>query len=86
MPKKYKPYTPSRRHMTGYDFSNLSKIEPLKKLTGGFKRSYGRNNQGRITTRHKGGGEKRGLKTTLLPSILHQQIYYQKDEKIRKPT
>jgi large subunit ribosomal protein L2 len=45
--------------MTGYDFSNLSKIEPLKKLTVGFKRDKGRNNQGRVTTRHRGGGAKR---------------------------
>ena len=43
----------------GYDFSNLSKIEPLKKLMAGFKRDKGRNNQGRITTRHRGGGAKR---------------------------
>ena len=45
--------------MMGYDFSNLSKIEPLKKLMAGFKRDKGRNNQGRITTRHRGGGAKR---------------------------
>jgi len=43
----------------GYDFSDLSKIQPLKKLTAGFKRDKGRNNQGRITTRHRGGGAKR---------------------------
>lgn len=59
MSKTYKPTTPSRRQMTGYDFSNLSKIEPLKKLTVGFKRDKGRNNQGRVTTRHRGGGAKR---------------------------
>jgi len=45
--------------MLGYDFSNLSKVEPLKKLTAGFKRSVGRNNKGRVTTRHRGGGVKR---------------------------
>lgn len=45
--------------MIGYDFSDLSKIKPLKKLTAGFKRDKGRNNQGRITTRHRGGGAKR---------------------------
>jgi len=59
MVKKYKPYTPSRRHMTGYDFSGLTKVKPLKNATAGFQRSNGRNNQGRITTRHKGGGVKR---------------------------
>jgi large subunit ribosomal protein L2 len=45
--------------MMGYDFSNLSKVEPLKKLVAGFRREKGRNNQGRITTRHRGGGAKR---------------------------
>ncbi len=59
MPKIYKPTTPSRRHMTGYDFSNLTGVTPLKRLTRGFKRDVGRNNQGRITTRHHGGGVKR---------------------------
>lgn len=59
MARTYKPTTPSRRQMMGYDFSNLSKIGPLKKLTAGFKRDKGRNNQGRITTRHRGGGAKR---------------------------
>jgi len=48
--------------MMGYDFSNLSKIKPLKKLTVGFSRGVGRNNQGRITTRHKGGGVKRNYR------------------------
>ncbi len=59
MSKTYKPITPGRRQMIGYDFSNLSKIEPLKKLKAGFRRSVGRNNQGRITSRHRGGGVKR---------------------------
>lgn len=45
--------------MTGYNFSNLSKVAPLKSLLEGFKRNVGRNNQGVITTRHKGGGVKR---------------------------
>ena len=45
--------------MTGYDFSNLARIDPLKQLTKGGKRDFGRNNQGRITVRHKGGGHKR---------------------------
>lgn len=45
--------------MTGYDFSGLSRVQPLKSLTSGFSRGVGRNNQGRITTRHKGGGAKR---------------------------
>lgn len=59
MAKSYKPTTPSRRQMTGYDFSNLSRVEPLKSLTGGFRRAVGRNNQGRVTSRHRGAGVKR---------------------------
>lgn len=62
MLKKYKATTPSRRQMTGYDFSDLSKLKPLKKLTAGLKRSSGRNNQGRITSRHKGGGAKKSYR------------------------
>ncbi len=48
--------------MLGYDFSGLTKIEPLKKLTVGLFRAVGRNNQGRITTRHKGGGVKQNYR------------------------
>lgn len=59
MSKSYKPITPGRRQMLGYDFSNLSKVQPLKKLVWGFKRAVGRNNQGRVTSRHRGGGVKR---------------------------
>lgn len=43
----------------GYDFSNLSKVEPLKSKTKSFKRAIGRNSGGLITVRHKGGGVKR---------------------------
>ncbi|HVZ10950.1 MAG TPA: 50S ribosomal protein L2 [Candidatus Paceibacterota bacterium] len=61
MAKNYNPTTASRRHMQGYDFSNLTKIAPLKPLKGGFKKAYGRNNQGRITGGHqgRGGGHKK---------------------------
>lgn len=59
MTKAYKPTTPGRRQMLGYDFSNLSHVDPLKSLTGGFRRAVGRNNQGRVTSRHRGGGVKR---------------------------
>jgi large subunit ribosomal protein L2 len=45
--------------MQGYDFSNLSKDGALKSLKGGFHKSVGRNNQGRITSFHRGGGVKR---------------------------
>ena len=57
--KKFKPYTPSRRFMTVSDFSEITKAEPEKSLTVGFVRGTGRNNQGKITCRHKGGGHKR---------------------------
>lgn len=59
MPKTYKPITPGRRQMSGYNFSNLSEVKPLKRLTRGFRRAVGRNNQGRVTSRHRGGGVKR---------------------------
>ena len=58
--KKYRPTTPSKRHQTTVSYRGvLTKSTPEKSLTSGFKRSVGRNNQGRITTRHKGGGHKR---------------------------
>ena len=58
--KTYKPRTPSRRNQTTVTYRGvLTKSNPEKSLTRGFKRSVGRNNQGRITVRHKGGGHKR---------------------------
>jgi large subunit ribosomal protein L2 len=57
--KIYKPYTPTTRNKSGLDFSTLTKIKPEKSLTVANHRAKGRNNQGRITTRHKGGGHKR---------------------------
>ncbi len=61
--KKYRPTTPSRRNMTTVTYKNvLTKSKPEKSLTTGFKRGVGRNNQGRITTRHKGGGHKRSYR------------------------
>ncbi len=58
--KKYKPTTPSKRHQTTVTYRGvLTTATPEKSLTHGFKRSVGRNNQGRITMRHKGGGNKR---------------------------
>ena len=58
--KKYNPTTPSRRNMVTINYREvLTESTPFKALTKGGKRSMGRNNQGRITTRHKGGGNKR---------------------------
>ncbi len=54
--RQYKPTTPTRRHAMAYDFSQLTKIEPLKSLTGGFHKSFGRNNKGRKTSGYKGRG------------------------------
>ena len=57
--KKYNPYTPSRRHMTGSDFSEITKNEPEKALLVSLKKNSGRNNQGKITVRHQGGGNRK---------------------------
>ena len=57
--KSYKPTTPSRRRMTSVVFDKISKVKPEKSLVKGGKRGVGRNAQGKITTRHKGGGHKR---------------------------
>ena len=56
--KKYKPTTPGRRGMTGLTFEEITKSSPEKSLTVTIKKTGGRNNTGRITTRHHGGGHK----------------------------
>ena len=56
--KKYTAYTPSRRNMTGSDFAEVTKKTPEKSLTESLKKHAGRNNQGRITVRHHGGGNR----------------------------
>lgn len=57
--KEYKPTTPARRGMTSQDFDIITAKKPLKSLTKARKQNSGRNNQGRITTRHRGGGARR---------------------------
>ena len=57
--RTYNPYTPSRRHMTGSDFSEITKSTPEKSLTVSKNSKAGRNAQGKITVRHRGGGAKR---------------------------
>ncbi len=57
--KSYKPTTPSRRQMTCTDYSGLSKVAPEKSLLETLKKHSGRNNLGRITVRHRGGGNRR---------------------------
>jgi large subunit ribosomal protein L2 len=54
--KTYNPTTPGRRGMSSQDFSGITTKKPLRSLVVAQKRGSGRNNQGRITTRHKGGG------------------------------
>ncbi len=59
--KRFKPITAALRHRVGFDFSEVTKTEPEKSLVTGIKRGRGngRNNNGRITMRHRGGGSKR---------------------------
>lgn len=57
--KEYKPITPGQRGMTSVDYSQLTAKEPYKPLIKRLKKNAGRNNQGRITVRHQGGGNKK---------------------------
>ena len=58
--KTYKPTTPSRRHMTAPGFDGIEKhVKPEASLTEVIKKNAGRNSYGRITVRHRGGGERR---------------------------
>lgn len=57
--KQYNPTTPARRAMTTADYSEITTRKPLKSLVKSKKQNAGRNNQGRITVRHRGGGVKR---------------------------
>ena len=56
--KNFSPTTPSRRQYTCIDYSGLSKVEPEKSLLAPHKKNAGRNNYGKITVRHQGGGNK----------------------------
>jgi large subunit ribosomal protein L2 len=57
--RKYKPTSPGRRTMSVSDFAEITKTEPEKTLLAPISKKGGRNNNGRITTRHQGGGHKR---------------------------
>jgi large subunit ribosomal protein L2 len=57
--KLFKPRTPGLRQKTGHDFSEITRTEPEKSLTGPLRKKAARNNYGQITIRHKGGGHKR---------------------------
>ena len=60
--KKYKPVTPGTRGMTGYTFDEVTKSKPEKSLLLPLRKSGGRNSQGRITVRHRGGGHRRFIR------------------------
>ena len=60
--KQYKPTSPGRRGATGHSFSEITRSKPEKSLLLPKKRQAGRNNQGKITVRHRGGGAKKRLR------------------------
>jgi len=60
--KQYKPTSPGRRGASGHSFDELTRAKPEKSLVAPLRRQAGRNNQGRITVRHRGGGAKRRLR------------------------
>ncbi len=60
--KTYRPTTPGRRGMTTQDFDTITTKRPVKSLIAIKKKTAGRNNQGRITTRHRGGGARRFIR------------------------
>jgi len=60
--KTYKPTSPGRRGMTGSSFEEITRSKPEKSLLLPLKKNAGRNNQGRISVRHRGGGAKRRLR------------------------
>lgn len=57
--KSFNPYTPSRRNMTSSDFAEITTSKPEKSLIVSLNKTAGRNNQGKITVRHRGGGSRR---------------------------
>ncbi len=60
--KTYRPTSPGRRGMSGYTFDEITKDRPEKSLLKPLKKQAGRNNRGKITVRHRGGGAKRRLR------------------------
>ncbi len=61
--KKYKPTTPGRRGMTGHTFNEVTKTSPERSLVTPRRKNSGRNNSGRITVRHRGGGSRRKIRS-----------------------
>lgn len=60
--RSYKPTSPGRRNSTGYTFEEITKKKPEKRLLATKKQKSGRNNKGRLTVRHRGGGHKRRVR------------------------
>jgi large subunit ribosomal protein L2 len=60
--KTYKPVTPGLRHRTGYSFEEITADRPRKSLLASLSKSGGRNNHGRVTSAHRGGGHKRAYR------------------------
>ena len=60
--KQFKPTSPGRRGSSGFTFDEITKTKPEKSLIATRKRIAGRNNQGKITVRHRGGGPKRRIR------------------------
>jgi large subunit ribosomal protein L2 len=60
--KKYKPITPGQRNMTGYTFEEITKTSPERSLLKPLRKSGGRNAYGRVTVRHRGGGNRRHIR------------------------
>ncbi|HEX5797732.1 MAG TPA: 50S ribosomal protein L2 [Candidatus Saccharimonadales bacterium] len=86
--KVYKPTTPARRGMSSQDFDSITGKKPLKSLLAPRKQKSGRNNQGRITTRHKGGGAKKfyrivDFKLLGVKSLTVEQIEYDPNRSAR---
>ena len=66
--KHYKPTTNGRRNMTSMDYSGLSKVAPERSLLAAIKKNAGRNSYGRITVRHRGGGNRRKYRESVSES------------------
>lgn len=86
--KAYKPTTPGRRGMSSQDFDAITAKKPLKSLLATKKQKSGRNNQGRITTRHKGGGAKKfyrlvDFKLVDIKTLTIEQIEYDPNRSAR---